>query len=375
MTPLETSVKDRTPGPSTKHPSRPSPPQTISIVTINVWFGLDEQGILKMNPLETCERRQKRYQILVAELRSLKPDFIAIQEANPVPEYSRRLATDLGYDEIHKVYNAGIKIGNLGIPINLKLGLMVMAKKQFRLRWTGARQISGDLLGIYGDFFCFHFTDSRYVMAGAALVDGQKIHLVHTHTYPGLPENPETLRLLDKHRHQGKITEKEYRYHLSTLRGSIHRQEEEIEKILAFFKKTVSEDPAVLLGDFNMTEDNPIMVHLMEEGRLWDTYRIANPKKEGVTWDSENNENTRFSEINVSRRDNLKKVYERLRVEYDRKSRRIDYIFLNSAFRKDQILESRVVLDRAVDGVHASDHYGVMTVVSVRPGENINGGR
>jgi len=350
-----------------KQPSESASSQTISILTMNVWFGLDERGIVKMKPLEPAERREKRYQILVDELRRLQPDLVAVQEANPVPHYSRRLARHLGYDEIHQVYNGGIKLGNLGIPINLKLGLVVLAKKRFHLRWVGARQISGDPFGIYRDFVCFHFTDSRYVMAGLASVEGKPFYIVHAHTYPGLPESHDILHLLDRQRDEGRISEEEYQTHLSTLQRSVRRQGKEIQKTLRFLKKTTAGAPAVLLGDFNMTEDNPLMVKLVNEGRLWDTYRIANPKKKGFTWDSQNNENTRFSEITVSRRDDLKRVYQRLRVEYDRISRRIDYIFLNSAFIKEQILESRIVLDRAVSGMHASDHYGVMTVVSFKP--------
>lgn len=350
-----------------RHPSRSASSQTLSILTINVWFGLEERGILRMKPLESDEQREKRYQLLVAELRQLQPDLIAIQEANPIPQYSSRLATDLGYDEIHKVHNGGIKIGSLGIPRNLRMGLVLLAKKRFHLRWIGARQISGDPFGLYGDFLCFHFTDSRHIMAGKALVNEKPLYILHTHTYAGPPKSDEIFDLLNRYRDQGKFSGKEYRAYRSTLNRISHRQAQEIERILAFLKETAGADPAVLLGDFNMTEDNPLMVRLVKEGRLWDTYRIANPGKQGVTWDGENNENTRFLGGIARQRARLKRICDQLRAEYDRKSRRIDYIFLNSAFGQDQILESRVVLDGAVDGVHPSDHYGVMTVVSLKP--------
>jgi len=349
------------------HPSDSSSSQTISMLTINVWFGLDERGILKMNPLESDERRETRYRMLVEELRRLQPDFIAVQEANPIPQYSRRLATDLDYDEIHQVYNGGIKVGKLGIPINLRMGLIVLGKKRFHLRRAGATQISGDPFGVYGDFFCFHFTDSRHVMAGEASVEGKRLYIVHAHTHPGPSDSREITDLLDQYRDQGQISQEEHQARLSKLRRTSRRQRHEIERILAFFGGTCDAEPAVLLGDFNMTENSPLMVRLMEEGQLWDTYRIANPDSKGITWDADQNENTGFLGGIVSHRGDLKGIACQLRAAYDRRSRRIDYIFLNSAFRKDQILESRVVLDQAVDGVHASDHYGVMTVVSFRP--------
>ena len=341
--------------------------QSLSFLTINVWFGLEERGILKMNPIESNDRREKRYEILVGELRLLQPDFIAIQEANPIPQYSRRLATDLGYDEIHQVYNGGIKIGPLGIPVNLRMGLMVLAKKGFHLRWAGATQISGDPFGLYGDFFCFHLTDSRQIMAGMASVEGKPLYVINTHTYAGVPESHDVTVHMDKYRYQGRVSGKKCPAHLSTARHTTQRHKREVERILSFLQRTTEQDPAVLLGDFNMTEDNPLMVHLMKKGRLWDSYRIANPHKKGFTWDADDNENTRFSQSSGSDPDDVTSAADHFRAVYDRESRRIDYILLNSVFRKNQIRESRVVLDQAYTGVHVSDHYGVMTVVALRP--------
>ena len=335
--------------------------QVISVVTFNVWFGLTERGILRMKPLESRERRERRYQILLQELRQHQPDFIALQEANPVPQYSRRLATDLGYDEIHQVYNGGVKIGSVGIPINLRMGLVLLAKKQFRLRWVGSRQISGDRLGIYHDNLCLHFTDSRFVMAGSASIRGKQLFLVHTHTYAGPSQHPEIFDFLKRCREQDKITERDYQNHVSRLQRIARRQQDEIGRIIDFLRSTCDDQPAVLLGDFNLSEDDPILGHLATEGNLWDTYRVANPHKEGHTWDSNNNENTAFLGGVVSNGSDRKDIRSMLRAEYDRMSRRIDYIFLNAVFRKDQILESFVILDHTVDGLHPSDHYGVMT--------------
>jgi len=339
--------------------------QVITVVTFNVWFGLRERGVLRMKPLESRERRERRYRILLGELRQRQPDFIALQEANPVRRYARRLAADLGYDEIHQVYNGGVKIGPAGIPINLQMGLVLLAKRQFQLRWAGSRQISGDRLGIYHDNLCLHFTDSRFVMAGSASIGGKRLFLVHTHTYAGPSQHPEIFDLLRRCREQGEITEGGYQNHVSRLERIACRQHDEIDRILHFLRSTCGDHPAVLLGDFNLSEDDPILVHLIKEGHLWDTYQIANPDKKGDTWDSTSNENTAFFGGLVSERSGTMDIRSRLRAEYDRISRRIDYIFLNSVFRKDQILESSLVFEHAVDGLHASDHYGVMTRVRI----------
>jgi endonuclease/exonuclease/phosphatase family metal-dependent hydrolase len=140
-----------------------------------------------------------------------------------------------------------------------------------------------------------------------------------------------------------------------------------VERILNFLKETCGDEPALLVGDFNLTEDDALMVWLTREGGLWDTFRTANPDQDGITWDADRNENTQWLGGLFSLPEKQRGPDYHLRAAYDRQSRRIDYVFLNSVFRKNQILESRVVLDQPVGGVHASDHYGVMSVVSLPP--------
>ena len=349
------------------NPDPSDPPSTISILTINVWFGLEERGVLKMSPLEPPGRAETRYQILTTELRALQPDFIAVQEANPIPRYSQRLARELGYDEIHQVYNGGIKIGSLGIPLNLKMGLVLLAKRQFHLKSAGARQISGDRLAVYRDCLCFHFTDSRWVMAGTASVGGRKLFILHTHTYAGPSGSPEILHALDRCRERREISEKAYQRYMIRFQRTARRQKNEVERILHYLKETCGGEPALLVGDFNLAEDNALMGWLIREGGLWDTYRMANPGRKGITWDADHNENTKWLGGLFSIPEQQRGPAYHVRAAYDRQSRKIDYIFLNSAFRKNHILESRIVLEQPVGGVHASDHYGVMSIVSLPP--------
>jgi mRNA deadenylase 3'-5' endonuclease subunit Ccr4 len=49
---------------------------------------------------ETPQIREKRYQALLKEIANLNPDIIAINEANFLPDYIKRLANDLNYDFI-----------------------------------------------------------------------------------------------------------------------------------------------------------------------------------------------------------------------------------------------------------------------------------
>lgn len=336
----------------------------ITIVTFNTWFGLDGVGTIKMGEYEDKKMAEKRYQILLKELKRLDPDIIGLQEANKLPKYAKRIARDLGYDEIHQINNSGIKIGPLGIPYNMKMGLIILAKKPYHLKRVGAFQISGDKHGIYKDWFTFHLSESWFVLSGKIEVDGKPIYLFNTHLHAGLPENPGYFQELKLLKDEGKITPKEYQEYLESYNGDIQRFISETKKTLCFVSKiTPSDAPAILMGDFNATENSDAIKIIVKDGNFLDTYRIANPTDRGFTWCSEN-PHTHFDAAPTYARGNQKNPYDLIKARYDLVSRRIDYIFINSYFQKDNILDSSIILNKHVQGLYPSDHYGVLSRIT-----------
>jgi hypothetical protein len=86
------SERDTAPG------SVDSESTTLKIITFNIWHGLiTDEGILELGEYETSGRREVRYSQLLAELQRLDPDVIALQEANPLPDYATKIASDLGF--------------------------------------------------------------------------------------------------------------------------------------------------------------------------------------------------------------------------------------------------------------------------------------
>jgi hypothetical protein len=67
-------------------------PETIRMVTINVWSGLDYRGYFKMGEYEDAAIRKQRHEVLIEQLRELAPDVVALNEANQLPGYVRQLA-------------------------------------------------------------------------------------------------------------------------------------------------------------------------------------------------------------------------------------------------------------------------------------------
>ena len=137
--------------------------QDITLVNMNVWFGLDCRGILKFGEYQPGNIKAARFQNLTNGLKNLQPDVIGIQEANPLPDYIRKLASTLGYDAVWKVTNSGIKIMGFGIPINFAAGNAILAKKAHGIKFLGSRRLSG--MGLQTRYLSIHVRDLRDVIA------------------------------------------------------------------------------------------------------------------------------------------------------------------------------------------------------------------
>lgn len=131
---------------------------SLRILTLNVWSGLDYEGTFRMGEYEKKGERDKRFQLLVKEIKKIDPDVIFLQEANPVQSYSARLARALQFDKIYQVTLGGIKLGPLGIPSNLKEGNAILARSELQLKTHDVWKLSGSF-GLFGDIFTCHFDE------------------------------------------------------------------------------------------------------------------------------------------------------------------------------------------------------------------------
>jgi hypothetical protein len=58
--------------------------------------------------------------------------------------YVKRLSLDLGYREMHHVSLCGIRLGPLGIPVNLREGEAILVKRPWTLVDLGGKRLSGE---------------------------------------------------------------------------------------------------------------------------------------------------------------------------------------------------------------------------------------
>jgi endonuclease/exonuclease/phosphatase family metal-dependent hydrolase len=343
--------------------------QTVTLADMNVWFGMDARGRLKFGEYESGARRKSRFSILTAGLKKLQPDVIAIQEANMLPGYAKKLSDELGYDAVWRTTNSGIKLLGRGIPTNFAAGNVILAPKRNGLKFLGVQRLSGR--GVQFQNFSFHFTELRDVIAAMITIGRQPIIVFNTQTHFSVIWHQKWKKQLDQFVESYQLAPGQQQKLLKDIQKSRDRRRSEILRLVAFVKKItkLNDYPYVIMGDFNTTADSSAMIHLIEELNLRDAYRIKNPLKNGCTWNPDQNPNTGFDASScwadgITPKDSLN----RLEAEFDAKmARRIDFIFLSYQFEPNMVKEADLLFTEPTDGLYASDHLGLRVVLDRLP--------
>jgi len=338
-------------------------PRHLRILTVNVWSGLDYVGVLRMGEYESKERREQRFQALVRQVRILEPDVIFIQEANPVKYFTQRLADSLGFDYVHTVVNAGIKLGPVGIPSNLKEGIAILARPSLELEEIDVWKLSGPF-GIHGDILAFHFGEVIVSLAARIIIDGTPIYLVNVHLYAAPPEDSVLAQKFSQLENEQGVTEVTHAKTMKSWMEGVERRRTEVKQLLKHLSQLPDDIPVIVAGDFNTEPQSKEIVEFQAAGGFFDTFRPHTSHRQ-FTWDWEANENVSYSVHRVDNKGKLLEGYNLLSALNNEAQRRIDYVFLSRHFREADVLEGRVVLDSTINGIHASDHFGVLSVINV----------
>lgn len=330
---------------------------SLKVVNINIWSGLDYIGIVKMGEYESRERFQKRYTVLIDQLKALDADVITMQEVNPLPSRAKHIAEDLDMEVIYHVSEAGIQAGCIGLPVNLRQGDAIFAKKSLKLEKAGRKRLTG---GFAENFFSFHFDDGAQVLAGKIQFLGETIHIFTTHWHASVPDLKRYQDLAEKYgsclgcggekideAKQKLTTEAEWRF--TEAKGTI-----------AYIQEICGHSlPFILTGDFNATTEMEEL-HILDSLQVIDSYMEFHSQTQGITWDARQNSNVTMQYPENSNQ-HVNSIYDLLDYEFNRESYRIDYIYYQPGNTKLKAVSSNVVLDSAQEGIFPSDHYGVQT--------------
>ena len=332
--------------------------KALRIVTFNVWSGLDYSGTLRMGEYESPAGREKRFRLLVSQVRSLDPDVLLLQEVNPAGGFARRLADSLGYDEIHQVCNAGVKIGPFGIPSNLKEGNAILARPSLRLRLYAAWKLSGPP-GVVGDVISFHFSENILALVGKVTVDGLPLFVVNIHLSAGPPENAALLSSFDSLSKASSMDPEQRDGAIGQWHERSHRQEEELDRLSKNLRSLPADIPVIVGGDFNAAGGISPR-RLFPTGREYFDAGGMQGDDAQPTWDPARNTNDRFSTNLVDARGDSLPPFDQLSALFDRTPRRIDRIFLSNQFSCDDVVRCSAVFDSSSEGLFLSDHFGTM---------------
>lgn len=342
-------------------PDKPiTPRKTLKVLDINVWSGLDYKGNVWMGEYDGAPGRAKRRQVLIEGIRQLDPDVIGIHEANKLPSYAEDLAADLGMVQMNHPGVGGVRAGIVGLPWNLREGDAILAKPDLGFHPIERRQLSG---GYVGSFFTLHFDDATQALAARIIVNGKPVTLYATHWHASALDTAAVAAHLAAEADRRKTPDDELKQTREAIRAGAQWRLDEAAATTAFVRAT-AEGPAILFGDFNSTTDTAEMRALTVFGFL-DSFTAANSGQEKPTWDPGKNLNQiRY----YPRAQNTATLMEEIEDWFDHEPKRIDHILYKPG--TGVVLKpraSRVVLDEAVDGIHASDHFGIFTEFEVAP--------
>jgi endonuclease/exonuclease/phosphatase family metal-dependent hydrolase len=336
--------------------------QPLRVVTLNVWTGLDYHGIFMIGEYESPEVRETRLRMVEDMLRTTRPDIVALQEVNPVHKLVRRIAQTYDYDFLYQRVNSGLKIGSLGIPWNLNEGVVILARKALKLELVDVWSLS-NTVGVIGNVASLHAAEHDIALVGKINLHGVPVLLANVHTIAVVPvdstNTANLVHILESSRESSTRQEEiahEYKEKADEIRWELRELSNHINMI-------ESGIPMIVLGDFNVSPNSADIKEFLLNASLCDAVDAAGAGHI-VTWEPGRNSNILFSQDSLDACGIRLPPLELLSASYDGRSRRIDHVFLNSAFEKQDVRYAGTVLDSAQEGLFASDHYGLMAEIS-----------
>lgn len=349
--------------------------QSLRLLTINVWSGVDYKGTFYFGEYETAARKEQRFFSLLTQIKNLTPDIVFIQEANPVGQFASRLADSLGYEEIHQVCNAGLKFGPIGIPTNFKEGIAILARPKLRLQKFNVWKLDGSF-GLYGDVLSFHFDESIFALAGKIIVDSAPVYLVNVHLTAAPPYDSLLVHELETMRLRKSFDDDEYKDVIENWKEQSKKRSIEVGRLLDHITELPTDSPIIIAGDFNAEPHLEEINILKQEGKFFDMYDAHNTSDDPTTelkshiahytWSPDDNENIAYSTAPTDASGDTLDLFGQLSARYDLRPRRIDYVFLNQQFTTEDVLGFQIIPDSVINSIHASDHYGVLSEISFR---------
>ncbi len=325
----------------------------LCLLDFNVWSGLTYQGLFHMRSYGDEAYRMRRYRSMIEQIHRLDPDVVCLHELNPVPEMAHRVARDLDMDVYWHIHLAGIRLGPVGIPWNLREGDAVFARRSLQLKPIGRRQLSG---GWISSFASFNVQDATQVLGVSLQCGARTVPVFTTHWHAGVIPGPDIEERAKRIHEQEGVPMQQIERALAQMRENAEIRLSEARKTASFLAEH-SSGFALLSGDFNSSSDSPEIRHLLDSG-LRDTLAELHDDP-GPTWNFAENDHQQKFYSDFDPDLYLRLNYTRLKIPH-----RLDYVFYRPA-PDARLVRSEIVLKDRVDSFQASDHFGVLAEFEV----------
>lgn len=342
---------------------QPENPQNVSlkVINYNVWHGLGT-GFFKREDLEPGSHKKNRYQEQLKLLKQAQPDILFLQELNPVGSLSKKIARELGMIRVFQNTNCGLSVLGLDlIPINLDMGISILVRPPLKIKKVIGLKLSGPF-GFCNPYLTFQYSEFRYALFALAYHPNHgSILLANTHFHHGAEWSPLVREKINSWESTGVLTKSQKKELESVIEESNQRRTEELKNLFAQKQELMeyyNNPPFILAGDLNATVQSPIYKSVVETYKLKDVAGAYAP--EPFTWNPpENQTNHQYTDkFGIAVPSFGKQEVESFFKEYDRRQRRIDYIFVSQNI---QILShSLFAKESNENGIIGSDHFGIL---------------
>ncbi len=361
-------------------PAAGAGPETFRILTYNAWHGLST-GEFWVTPAESPEINQARLKFQAVLISKARPDVVFLQEVNPLPAradlYVQELAElGLEYDAIHQVDACGIRVrGNRALIPGLNNGLVILARRELRLRKLAGLKLSGDL-GRCDSLSGLQLEELRYALIGDITIPetGQHYLVTSTHLHSAFESGAIFLEGLERKHLAGYLARyPNFRWEIDHSRLRRIGELDLITRTLRQFRRNGVYAGFAMGGDFNFESDFPEYVEARLL-RLTDAFTLTPGQRELYTADPRQNRWIQEGE-KPGLPAQIKRLFSDLPQELAAKAedayqseaqrpRRIDYLWIESFFPEYCVRQELFGTETNEEGFPASDHFGVLTTFS-----------
>ncbi len=331
--------------------------ERLRIVNLNTWIGCLPRRLIKAVSLEPAGHKKRRLDALVAELRERSPDVITLQECLPMPGYVKELAATLGYDATWRVCNAGLRIGNFGLPTGVGRGegLAILAKKSLGLSHIGTKRLSG--YGIVTNWCAFQAGPIRWAIAARVDIENRPVIITNTHIRYSFPSRELFYEgWAELHRRGVAKHPKPPKWLIKMAKDNDDVRDKELVRLAHWIRELRESQkiPVILGADFNLDPGVPQVANFERDTGMLNVLPSAFP---GIlTWDPTTNHNIAHSVVMHWPDGTEKSPVMQLMAWLDSIPQCPDHIFISNDIRLEEVGRA---FEQEYGGIQASDHYGI----------------